>query len=54
MNQWPRRFIAFTGIFVLGVALYVMMVLLGIAFDLSSDLARLLAFVGWPLISSPS
>jgi hypothetical protein len=31
---------------VLGVALYVVMVLIGIAFGLSSDAARLLAFGG--------
>jgi hypothetical protein len=31
---------------VLGVALYVVMVLIGIAFGLSSDVARLLAFGG--------
>jgi hypothetical protein len=46
MSQGLRRFIVYTGIFVLGVALYVMMVLTGIAFGLSSDAARLLAFGG--------
>lgn len=46
MSQGLRRFIVYTGIFVLGVALYVMMVLMGIAFGLSSDVARLLAFGG--------
>jgi len=46
MNQDLRRFVVYTGIFVLGVALYVVMVLIGIAFGLSSDVARLLAFGG--------
>jgi hypothetical protein len=46
MNQGIRRFVVYTGIFVLGVALYVVMVLIGIAFGLSSDVARLLAFGG--------
>jgi hypothetical protein len=46
MNQDLRRWIVYTGIFVLGVALYVVMVLIGIAFGLSSDVARLLAFGG--------
>ena len=46
MNQDLRRFVVYTGIFVLGVALYVVMVLIGTAFGLSSDVARLLAFGG--------
>jgi len=46
MSQGMRRFVVYTGIFVLGVALYVVMVLIGIAFGLSSDVARLLAFGG--------
>ena len=46
MNQDLRRFVVYTGIFVIGVALYVVMVLIGIAFGLSSDAARLLAFGG--------
>jgi len=46
MNQDLRRFVVYTGIFVLGVALYVVMALIGIAFGLSSDVARLLAFGG--------
>jgi hypothetical protein len=46
MNQGLRRWVIYTGIFVLGVALYVVMVLIGIAFSLSSDVARLLAFGG--------
>jgi hypothetical protein len=46
MNQDLRRFVVYTGIFVIGVALYVVMVLIGIAFGLSSDVARLLAFGG--------
>lgn len=45
MNQGLRRFIAYTRIFVLGVALLVI-VLMASAFDLSSDVARLLAFGG--------
>jgi hypothetical protein len=46
MNQGLRRWLIYTGIFVLGVALYVVMVLIGIAFSLPSDVARLLAFGG--------
>jgi hypothetical protein len=46
MNQGLRRWIVYTAIFVLGVALYIVMVLIGIAFGLSSDIARLLAFGG--------
>ena len=46
MNQDLRRWIVYTGIFVLGVALYVVMVLIGIVSGLSSDVARLLAFGG--------
>jgi hypothetical protein len=46
MNQGIRRWIVYTGIFALGVALYIVMVLIGIAFGLSSDVARLLAFGG--------
>jgi hypothetical protein len=46
MNQDLRRFVVPAGIFILGVALYVVMVLIGIAFGLSSDVARLLAFGG--------
>jgi hypothetical protein len=46
MNQGLRRWVIYTGIFVLGVALYVVMVLLGTAFGFSSDVARLLAFAG--------
>ncbi len=46
MNQDLRRWVVYTGIFVLGVALYVVMALLGIAFGLSTDAARLLAFGG--------
>ena len=46
MNQDLRRFVAPAVIFVIGVALYVVMVLIGIAFGLSSDVARLLAFGG--------
>ena len=41
-----RQLLAYAGIFLLGVALYVVMVLIGIAFGLSSDVARLLAFGG--------
>ncbi len=41
-----RQLVVYAGIFVLGVALYVLMVLIGIAFGLSSDVARLLAFGG--------
>ena len=46
MNQDPRRFVVPAVIFVIGVALYGVMVLIGIAFGLSSDVARLLAFGG--------
>ena len=46
MNQYLRRFVVPAVIFVIGVALYVVMVLIGIAFGLSSDAARLLAFGG--------
>ena len=46
MNQDLRRFVVPAVIFVIGVALYVVMVLIGIAFGLSSDVARLLAFGG--------
>jgi hypothetical protein len=46
MNQDLRRFVVPAVIFVIGVALYVAMVLIGIAFGLSSDVARLLAFGG--------
>jgi hypothetical protein len=41
-----RQLLIYAGIFILGVALYVVMVLIGIAFGLSSDVARLLAFGG--------
>jgi hypothetical protein len=41
-----RQFVVYAGIFVLGVALYVLMVFIGTAFGLSSDVARLLAFGG--------
>jgi len=41
-----RQLLMYAGIFLLGVALYVVMVLIGIAFGLSSDVARLLAFGG--------
>jgi hypothetical protein len=41
-----RQLLIYAGIFILGVALYVLMVLIGIAFGLSSDVARLLAFGG--------
>jgi hypothetical protein len=41
-----RQLLVYAGIFLLGVALYVVMVLIGIAFGLSSDVARLLAFGG--------
>jgi hypothetical protein len=46
MNQDLRRFLVPAVIFVIGVALYVVMVLIGIAFGLSSDVARLLAVGG--------
>ena len=46
MNQDLRRFVVPAVIFVIGVALYGVMVLIGIAFGLSSDVARLLAFGG--------
>jgi hypothetical protein len=46
MNQGLRRWLVYTGIFALGVALYIVMVLIGIAFGLSSDVARVLAFGG--------
>jgi hypothetical protein len=46
MNQGLGRWVVYTGIFVLGVALYVVTVLIGTAFGLSSDVARLLAFGG--------
>jgi hypothetical protein len=46
MNQGLRRWLVYTGIFMLGVALYIVMVLIGVAFDLSSDVARVLAFGG--------
>jgi hypothetical protein len=41
-----RQLLVYAGIFILGVALYVVMVLIGTAFGLSSDVARLLAFGG--------
>jgi hypothetical protein len=41
-----RRWVVYTGIFVLGVALYVVMVLIGVTFGLNADIARLLAFGG--------
>jgi len=41
-----RQLLVYAGIFILGVALYVVMVLIGTAFGLSSDAARLLAFGG--------
>jgi hypothetical protein len=46
MNQDLRRFVVPAVIFVVGVALYVLMVLIGTAFGLSGDVARLLAFGG--------
>ncbi len=46
MNQDLRRFVVPAVIFVVGVALYVVMALIGIAFGLSSDAARVLAFGG--------
>ena len=46
-----RQLLVYAGIFVLGVALYVVMVLIGIAFGLSSDVARLLALAGCSPIS---
>jgi hypothetical protein len=45
MNTF-RRFLVPAGIFVLGVALYVLMVLIGTTFGLSSDVAGWLAFGG--------
>jgi hypothetical protein len=51
MNQGLRRWVVYTGIFALGVALYVVMVLIGVAFGLSSDVARLLAFGGLAVYS---
>ena len=44
MSQGIRRWVVYTGIFVLGVALYVVMVLIGVTFGLNADIARLLAF----------
>jgi hypothetical protein len=41
-----RQLLVYAGIFLLGVALYVVMVLIGISLRLSSDVARLLAFGG--------
>jgi hypothetical protein len=41
-----RQLVVYAGIFVLGVALYVLTVFTGTAFGLSSDVARLLAFGG--------
>ncbi len=41
-----RQLAVYAGIFVPGVALYELMVFIGIAFGLSSDVARLLAFGG--------
>ena len=41
-----RQLLVYAGIFILGVALYVVMVLIGTAFGLASDVARLLAFGG--------
>jgi hypothetical protein len=46
MNQGIRRWVVYTGIFVLGVALYVVMVIIGVTFGLNADIARLLAFGG--------
>jgi hypothetical protein len=46
MNQDLRRYLVPAGIFVLGVALYAVLVLLGTAFGLSSDVAGWLAFGG--------
>ena len=46
MNQDLRRYLVPAGIFVLGVALYAVMVLLGTAFGLSGDVAGWLAVGG--------
>ena len=46
MNQDLRRYLVPAGIFVLGVALYAVMVLLGTAFGLSGDVAGWLALGG--------
>ncbi len=39
-----RQLLIYAGIFVLSVALYVVMVVIGVAFGLSADIASLLAF----------
>jgi len=46
MNQDLRRYLVPAGIFVLGVALYGVMVLIGTAFGLSGDVAGWLAIGG--------
>jgi hypothetical protein len=46
-----RRMVVYVGIFVLGVALFVLMTLIGIAFGLPSDTAQWLAFGGLAVYS---
>jgi hypothetical protein len=46
MNQGIRRFVVPAAIFVLGVALYVLMLLIGIAVGLPTATAQWLAFGG--------